>query len=235
MLLRLDSLRAAPGVFLLDAKFLQLTRDRLAKGDTNLVPALDRLKEDADGALKAGPFAIINKGEMPPSGDKHDYMSMAPYFWPNPATSNGLPYVRHDGERNPEIRKDPDHRVMDEMAGTVETLSLAYYFTGNEAYADKATQLLHTWYMNPSTRMNPNLQYAQAVRGVNTGRGTGLIESRSLTRVVDAVGLLAGSKSWTDDNQRAMQDWFTQFLTWMQESTNGKAEAVAQEQPRFPL
>ncbi len=216
-----------PRVFMLDGKFMQSARERLRNGDTNLMPALRQLESDADHALSAGPFAIVNKEAVPPSGDKHDYMSMAPYFWPNPDTSNGLPYIRRDGERNPEISNDPDHRVMDEMAGTVETLALGYYFTGKEAYAAKATQLLRTWYMDPATRMNCNLQFAQAVRGLNTGRGTGVIESRSLPRVVDAVGLLAGSKAWTDADQRSMQDWFDQYLKWMLESKNGRAEGDA--------
>jgi hypothetical protein len=113
------------------------------------------------------------------------------------------------------------------MANMAETLSLAYYFTGNEAYAAKAAQTLRAWFMDSATRMNPNLQYAQAVLGVNNGRGTGLIESRALTRVVDAAGLLAGAQSWTDTDQHQLQEWFARFLQWMQESRNGHDEAAA--------
>jgi hypothetical protein len=218
---------APPRTFLLDAKYLAATRQRINEGDTNVAPALDQLKRDADEALHAGPYSIVNKGITPPSGDKHDYMSMAPYYWPDPSKPAGAPYIRRDGERNPEIRKVPDHRVMDEMAGTVETLALAYYFTGNEAYADKAAIVLRAWFIDPPTRMNPNLQFAQAVSGVNTGRGTGLIESRSLARVVDAIGLLAGSKAWTAEDQHGLEDWYSSFLKWMLESKNGQAESAA--------
>jgi hypothetical protein len=113
------------------------------------------------------------------------------------------------------------------MIGTVETLALAWYFTGNEPYAGKATQLLRAWFLAPATRMNPNFEFAQAVPGVNTGRGTGLIEMAGMTSLVDSIGLLAGSKAWTDADQRGMQQWFTQFVRWMQESKNGRDESAA--------
>jgi len=113
------------------------------------------------------------------------------------------------------------------MVGTVETLALAWYFTGDETYAKKATELLRTWFLDTDTRMNPNFQFAQAVPGVNTGRGIGLIEMAGMTSLIDAVGLLAGSKSWTEADQRALQQLFTQFVQWMQESKNGRDEAAA--------
>ena len=99
-------------VFLLEAKQLQASRLKVQQGDKTLLPAAVRLKEDARKALKTGPFSVMDKHFVPPSGDKHDYMSQAPYFWPNPATSNGLPYIRRDGERNPEIYKISDHRAL---------------------------------------------------------------------------------------------------------------------------
>lgn len=218
---------APPRVFLLDGKFLNITRTRAARHDPILAPALARLEHEAEESLKAGPFTVVNKQPTPPGGDKHDYMSQAPYFWPDPTSSNGLPYIRRDGERNPELRRISDHHEMDEMANNVETLALAFYFTGRENYAEKAAALLRTWFIEPATRMNPNLQFAQFVPGVNTGRGTGLIESRCLTRVVDAVGLLAGSKAWSATEHRQLEAWFQEFLQWMLESKNGRAEASA--------
>ncbi len=154
-------------------------------------------------------------------------MSQAPYFWPDPKSPNGLPYIRRDGERNPEINKLPDHRVMDDMVAAVHTLALAYYLKGEEAHAAKAAALLRAWFLDAATRMNPHLEYAQAIPGVNTGRGIGLIETRGLTRVVDAVGLLAGSKAWTREDQRGLEEWFAKFLKWMRESRHGREEAAA--------
>src|SRR2546421_9305635 len=216
-----------PRVFLLDARRLSETRRSILSGNKSFDAALQKLEADARKALKAGTFSVVNKTAMPPSGDKHDYMSQAPYFWPDPKSPNGLPYIRRDGERNPEINKITDHHTMDQMVSAVETLALAYYLKGNEAYAAKAAQLLRAWFFDPATRMNPSLEYAQFIPGVNTGRGIGLIETRGLTHVVDAIGLLAGSKALTEADQRGLQDWFGKFLEWMQESKNGREESAA--------
>jgi len=216
-----------PRVFLLDAKQLQETRQRIHQGDQSLAQAWAKLEGEAQQALSAGPFSVTSKGATPPSGDKRDYMSQAPYFWPDPKSPNGLPYIRRDGERNPEINKITDHRTMDQMVDAVQTLALCYYFKGDEAYATKAVQLLRTFFLDEKTRMNPNLQYAQFIPGVNTGRGIGLIETRGLSQVVDAIGLLAHSKALTEADLRGLTDWFAKFLDWMLESKNGRDEAAA--------
>jgi hypothetical protein len=117
---------------------------------------------------------------------------------------------------------------MDQMVSAVDTLSFAYYLKGDEAYAAKAVQLLRAFFLDPSTRMNPNLEYGQAIPGINTGRGIGLIETVGLTRVVDSIGLLDGSKALSDADKKGLKDWFSHFLQWMQESKNGRDESAAQ-------
>ena len=218
---------SAPRVFLFDGTRLQTVHTAIRRGDKELESAWSKLQRDAQKALAGVPFSIVNKSVAPPSGDKHDYMSQAPYFWPNPKTGNGLPYIRRDGERNPEINKITDHKSIDDIENAAETLALAYYFTGDERYAAKAVELLRAFFLDPATRMNPNLQYAQFIPGVNTGRGIGLIETRGLTRVIDAVGLLAGSKALTSEDEGGLKGWFGKFLQWMLDSKNGREESAA--------
>lgn len=215
-----------PRVFLLDAKHLTAVQQRLREGDESFALAITKLEREAQQALDAGPFSVTYKTNLPPSGDKHDYMSIAPYFWPDPTKPGGLPYVRRDGERNPANRTS-DRRNLAELIESVETLGQAYYFTGEEKYAAKATQLLRAWFLDPATRMNPNFTFAQAVPGVNSGRGIGLIETAGLANLVDAVGLLASSTAWTKTDQRETEKWFADFLQWMLESPHGRDEAAA--------
>src|SRR5262245_16945902 len=139
---------SAPRVFLLNSNHLALVRQRIWQGDTNYAAALAALEKDAAEALKAGLFSVMEKSNLPPSGDKHDFMSQAPYFWPDPKSPDGRPYLRRDGERNPEIYKIPDRRNLGRMSSTVETLALAYYYTTNEVYAEKAASLLRAWFLD---------------------------------------------------------------------------------------
>jgi len=188
---------------------------------------LKAVRADADKAMKQGPWSVTQKTMTPTSGDKHDYMSLARYFWPNPDKKDHLPYVRHDGLSNPEIKTITDEAFLDKTVESAHALALAYYLTGDEKYAERASLLLHVWFLNPDTKMNPNLQFAQAIRGVNDGRGTGILDARPLPGACDAIGLLAGSPAWTAADNAAIVQWFTDYYTWLTTSPHGHDEAAA--------
>ncbi len=208
---------------------LAKAKDQLGAGDETARKALKKLVADADKALAVVPPSVTAKTKVPPSGDKHDYMSLAPYFWPDPSKPDGQPYLRKDGKVNPESRDEAanDTLRMRLIGASVETLALAYHFTKEEKYAAHAARLMKVWFLAPETRMNPNLRFAQAVAGKNDGRGTGILESRTIGEIADASGLLAGSAAWTSADQRQLDQWLGLFLDWLLTSGPGKDEAAA--------
>jgi hypothetical protein len=166
----------------------------------------------------------MNKSLTCSSGDKHDYFSYGPYWWPDPAKPGGLPYIRRDGEVNPASKQGTDDHPFGRLCDTVETLGLAYWFTGDERYAAKAAELVRVWFLDPATRMNPNLQHAQAIPGINDGRGIGIIEGRKIGAVADSLALLGGSPAWTAADRSAFAAWLESYYHWLTTSANGLDE-----------
>ena len=216
-----------PTVFLVKAERLEELKTRIKNGDAAAKVLLNKLLKDANKQMEEKTPSVMDKSQTPPSGSKHDYMSMATYYWPDPSKPAGAPYIRKDGERNPEIRDISDHKAVDNMQKAVSLLSLAYYFTHDEAYAKKAAEFLKVFFLDEATKMNPNMNYAQYVKGVNDGRGTGILDTRSFADVASTVGLLDGSKSWTKADAEQLKAWYTQYFDWMKNSKNGHDERNA--------
>ena len=216
-----------PRLVILDADGLIQIKERLQNRDPPFGTALTKLNRDAERALDVKPLSVTEKKLSPPTGDKHDYMSIAPYWWPNPATPNGLPFIRRDGEVNPERDRSSDRRRLENMIQTVKTLALGYFFTAREDYAAHAAKLLRVWFLDPATKMNPHLKYAQAVPGRNNGRAAGIIETHELSELIDFVSLIDSSKAWPGREQQQWQNWLKLYLSWLVESPEGKAEAKA--------
>jgi hypothetical protein len=213
-----------PRTFIMDANRLAEVKRKVEQKDPTTLKLANELKKKADDLLDMKLLSVMDKAFTPVSGNKHDYMSQAPYFWYDSSKPNGLPYLRRDGEHNPEIKKITDRTYIGDLENATRTLGLAWYLTGEEKYAAKATALIRYWFFNEATKMNPNLDYAQAIPGITNGRGIGIIESRTLTGIADAAGLLAGSQSWTTSDTKQLQDWYSQYLTWMLTSKNGNEE-----------
>jgi hypothetical protein len=213
--------------FLLRPDWLAATKARGAN-DPALADAWKDLFSRADKALAGPTYSVVDKTRVPPSGDKHDYMSMGPYWWPDANRPNGEPYLRRDGEVNPERNGDAfDATRMDRMGRAVEALALAHYFSDDRRYALKAAELVRAWFIDPATRMNPNARFAQGVPGRTPGRGAGVLDTTRLTRVVEGIGLIAPSKVLSAQELATLERWFSDYTTWMMTSPTGQEERDA--------
>jgi hypothetical protein len=215
-----------PKTLAIDGKVLQNNYELIVANDVDKVRALKSLLKKADKVLEeAKVYSVMNKKQMPPSGDKHDYMSTGPYWWPDPTKPDGLPYIKKDGLRNPTYYDITDSQEINKVEDEALTLALAYYFTRENKYAKFASKLIKTWFLDTETRQNPNLNFGQGIPGLNTGRGTGIIETRDVYRVQDAAILIQETPNWSKENHQALKKWFSDYLTWMLESPIGKDEA----------
>jgi len=223
----LHSAAQTPEVYLMNANRLVQLKKNIQQQDKETLALVQQLAAEADKLLDIKPHSVMDKEFTPVSGNKHDYMSQAPYFWYDSTKPNGRPYMRRDGVRNPEINKITDRTYIGELSDVSSTLSLAWYLTGDEKYAQKAAGLIRTWFLDEATKMNPNLNYGQGIPGINDGRGIGIIETIALTGIADAAGLLKTSKSWSAADHKALQKWYGNYLQWMLTSENGKDEHKA--------
>ena len=214
-------------LLVLDKVELLRAKQKARSADASIIPALRRLQLDAERFQLGATYSATHKTLAPPSGNQRDYMSLAPYWWPNPHTSNGLPYIRRDGMVNPERDQTSDRKRLDNMIQAVRTLATAYFFTNGEKYGHRAAELLRVWFLDDATQMNPHLKYAQAVPGRSPGRGAGIIETHDVPELLDAVVLLSGSQAWTKSDDERLQVWFRSYLQWLLESPQGQEETRA--------
>ena len=187
--------------------------------------AYESLIKLADKSMTEGLTSVMQKTQTPPSGDKHDYLSLAPYFWPDPAKADGLPWIRKDGQVNPLTRgKNVDEPSKDVMLQNAKNLAYAYYFSEDVKYAKRSIEVLKTWFLNPETKMNPNLNFGQGIPGVNTGRGFGMIEFTGILDIITALEMLRQGKVLDAETDKGMVLWLTEYVNWMQTSKIGLQE-----------
>jgi hypothetical protein len=214
--------------FLWRPDWLVTIKGRLGE-DASLGPAWSRLRARADAALTRASYTVVDKTMTPASGDKHDYMSMGPYWWPDPSRPAGLPYMRRDGRFNPERDTNAfDLSDLEAMSQDVQALALANYFTGDPRYAAKAAEMIRAWFLAPETRMNPNFDHGQAIPGRVPGRAEGVIDAHRLMKVVESAGLLEPTGALTREEIVALQTWFGDLVAWMATSPIGREERAAE-------
>ena len=212
------------GIFI-DFSETQQVKKQLQQKNSEFLPAYHALIEKADLALKEGTFSVMDKKRIPPSGDKHDYLSGGPYWWPDPSKPDGLPYIRKDGEVNPEMRgENVDPPAKSKMMENVETLAWAYYFSDEKKYATIAIELLEVWFVNPDTKMNPNLNFAQGIPGRMEGRGIGIIDFAGINKVISPIQILMNDELLSTSSEKELLNWFEQYYKWLHTHKYGKDE-----------
>ena len=184
-----------------------------------------RVIKQADQFLHQQPITITAYRSPRSAGGLHDYFSEGDYWWPNPKDPNG-PYIRRDGMSNPD-NFVAHRRALMRLSVQCPALCAAWLLTKERKYAEHASAHLRAWFVDPATRMNPNLQYAQAIHGITTGRGTGIIDTLHLVEVVRGAAAIENSGALSDSDKQALHQWFSDYLRWMTTSPNGKQERDA--------
>jgi len=175
-----------------------------------------RLRAEADKRMKEGPWSVTADRPKGIELDVHDYYSEAPYYWPNPDNPGG-PFILKDGQINA-TRFTANRTALNAMCDAVFTLGSAAFLLDNALYGKRAASVIHAWFINPKTRMNPGLEYSQAIPGWNNGRGTSILEGRALIRAIQGMEFLAQTSSWDARDQAAVRAWFDDYLRWLTQS-----------------
>lgn len=206
----------------------------MRSGRVELNSALRRIYRLANGAvLDNTTYSVMSKpfGQVAPSGNPHDFYTLARYFWP---VAGSTLYSRFDGFVNPESYLYTDSQYLRLVLDDILYCSLAFFFSGNETFAETATSRINAWFLDPNTAMNPNLDYANWVSGStlsSINSAGGLLDFQFIHRLFDSVGLLRNSNAWTDLQSQALTAWFESFLNWFQTSARGtSAQAAANNQ-----
>jgi hypothetical protein len=200
-------------------------RSAIARKEAWTLEAARRLRSDADRRMLIGPWSVTTDRPSAIPLDPHDYYSEAPYYWPNPDNPTG-PYFLRDGHLNPE-RFAANRNAFTQMCDTVFALGTAAYLFDDVRYAQRAVRIINTWFVNPKTRMNPNLEYAGAIRGLNYGRPAGILEGRIFIRAIQGMEFLARTGNWDTKDQDVVRRWFQDYLQWLTQSKYGMDEKTS--------
>jgi hypothetical protein len=184
-----------------------------------------RVVAAADRYLAEPPITVTASHARRSAGGVHDFFSEGDYWWPDPANPDG-PYIQRDGLSNPANFAD-HRRALMRLSVHVPALVAAWVLTHDTKYTVRAAGHLRAWFIDPTTRMNPRLEYAQAIHGRVTGRGTGIIDTIHLVEVARAIEALHGAPGWTAADEAGVKDWFRAYQTWMTTHPYGIAERDA--------
>lgn len=173
---------------------------------------LQDLRTRADEIISL-PVAVVTDCPFTPvSGNKHDYITIGCYWWPNPDTPDGLPWIGKDGFVNPNNRNDQNFEL---VAPRVHILALAAFYLGEQKYIDYAVKQVYDWFLNPETCMNPHARYAQSVPGVADGRLYGIMDFHVTPHMLNGIGILKEMGVISEEIIAGVKDWYVQFTDWL--------------------
>jgi hypothetical protein len=186
----------------------------------------DDVRAAADRALSAKIVTIVDKPQASPTGDPHDYVSYARYYWPDPSKPDGLPYLSKDGYHNEKQVALGDEPRLFTMEGNIKALAFGWAVLHREDCARRAGDWLRACILAPATAMKPNLEYAQIRLGHdhNHGSSSGVLDGRGLAEITDAIALLQGSPAFTAAEEKSLRAWFAGYLEWLLSAKNAQAE-----------
>jgi hypothetical protein len=181
------------------------------------------LRPVADAAMRQPVLSVTQKPAPPPGGSMHDFFSLGPYWWPDPTKPDGLPYLRRDGEVNPEYYGEGNDRTrLEKLTHAVRPLAVAALVMLHAAYARRIATLIRTWFLDPATAMTPHLRFGQAIPGRCDGRGIGIIDTRFFVELIDAA--LIAHRLGAFDEIDHLRTWFGRYLDWLLTHPYGVAE-----------
>ncbi len=178
--------------------------------------ALDSLLKEAGAALHEPRRTPLDKRGTAPSGVRRDYYSVGRYYWPPEAGRPGAPWIHRDGEVSPEALAEGDFPAWCRMGQVVETLALAWVYTGEERYATRAMEWIDGWLVSEETALTPHFRHAAVAPGRNDGGGIGLIEAvEPLSWCLNGAALLRASPFWSAEMEAGLKVWLGAFLRWI--------------------
>ena len=182
---------------------------------------ISQCKVRGERYLSSLPITIVDK-PLRYVLNPHNYASLSKYYWPDPNNPSGK-YLLRDGERNPEY-KEYDGGKLEDMEYRLRCLSIAYYMTESSSFREAYLRQLRAWFIDRSTYMYPNFEYAQIAPGHdnNNGRPWGIIEAYNFNNIIESFRLVNTVSPIDSNTTRKLKRWFKQFISWLENSDKGK-------------
>lgn len=220
----MNTLRVSIGLLIVLFSLTTVTAKEDVTGQVRQLLQAETLQR-ADAALESVPVTVTATRAERSAGGMHDFYSEGDYWWANPQDPNGS-FIRRDGETNPDNFTAHRHAMI-RFSQLVGDLTSAWILTGDKKYTDAAMRHIRAWFINQETMMNPNLLYAQAIKGIATGRGIGIIDTIHLIEVVQSLRLMEARGIIEEKELKTIRLWFSDYLTWMSTHRYGINEMEA--------